>query len=488
MIKHYSFTGESPALALQKAKEELGDDLTLETTKQIRPKTLNQKPIYEIIVGREEKNEEPLKSVLNEQNFAIASDILDEEQDTINNAKLSKSTQEFPTSANDQERKDAIKRQIQAYTNLGKRKNSFSSVNFESQLDSASKEKNKQNKKNDDDISLSFSKTAEQMAQLANIAPSSTSDYDEKMKNLQKDLEKKVDKLGDQLLLIADAMWKDGATNRGDINIPREFATIYKKAASSGMKSEHLKKIMEVTITNMPSKMLSNPVAVERYFYFLLEKMLPRKKTQDIEHKQRIMMLVGPTGVGKTTTLSKLAYKYAYGGQKRLKTGIITLDNYRIGAVEQLAQYAQVMRMRMIEAININEFKSALSMLSDCDLILVDTVGSSQYDTQKLANLKEILVGSGADIDVQLVLSASTKTEDLLEIYNSFSIMDIDSLIITKLDETKIFGNIFSLVYETNTPVNFFSIGQNVPDDIEIADNTRLVKCVLEGLGNGSSK
>lgn len=482
MIKHYSFTGESPALALQKAKEELGDDLTLETTKQIRPKTLNQKPIYEIIVGREEKNEEPLKSVLNEQNFAIASDILDEELST-NNTKPSKSTQEISNLANDQERKDAIKRQIQAYTNLGKRKNSFSSVNFESHLDSA-----KKNKQNDDDISLSFSKTAEQMAQLANIEPSSTNDYDEKMKNLQKDLEKKVDKLGDQLLLIADAMWKEGAKNRGDINIPREFATIYKKAASSGMKSEHLKKIMEVTITNMPSKMLSNPAAVERYFYFLLEKMLPRKKTQDIEHKQRIMMLVGPTGVGKTTTLSKLAYKYAYGGQKRLKTGIITLDNYRIGAVEQLAQYAQVMRMRMIEAININEFKSALSMLSDCDLILVDTVGSSQYDTQKLANLKEILVGSGADIDVQLVLSASTKTEDLLEIYNSFSIMNIDSLIITKLDETKIFGNIFSLVYETNTPVNFFSIGQNVPDDIEIADNTRLVKCVLEGLGNGSSK
>ena len=75
MIKHYSFTGESPALALQKAKDELGEDLTLEATKQIRPKTLNQKAIYEIIVGREEKNDEPLKSVLNEQNFTIENEI-----------------------------------------------------------------------------------------------------------------------------------------------------------------------------------------------------------------------------------------------------------------------------------------------------------------------------------------------------------------------------------------------------------------------------
>lgn len=487
MIKHYSFTGESPALALQKAKDELGEDLTLEATKQIRPKTLNQKAIYEIIVGREEKNDEPLKSVLNEQNFTIENEISNAKtKDTKNtnflNVIQNFNNQNFTDPLDEQERKNAIKRQIQAYTNLGKKQNNFSGANLNASPSDTKKAKD------DEDIALSFSKTAEQIAQLANITPANTNDYDEKMKNMQKDLEKKVDKLGDQLLLIADAMWKDGATNRGDINIPREFATIYKKAASSGMKSEHLKQIMEVTIANMPSKMISNPAAVERYFYFLLEKMLPRKKTHDIANKQRIMMLVGPTGVGKTTTLSKLAYKYAYGGQKRLKTGIITLDNYRIGAVEQLAQYAQVMRMRMIEAINIDEFKSALSLLSDCDLILVDTVGSSQYDTQKLANLKEILIGSGADIDVQLVLSASTKTEDLLEIYESFSIMNIDSLIITKLDETKILGNIFSLVYETNTPINFFSIGQNVPDDIEIAENTRLVKCVLEGLGNGSSK
>ena len=222
--------------------------------------------------------------------------------------------------------------------------------------------------------------------------------------------------------------------------------------------------------------------------YFLLEKMLPRQKAPDMGRKQRIMMLVGPTGVGKTTTLSKLAYKYAYDNPVRLKTGVITLDSYRIGAVEQLAQYTQVMRMRMIEAINIDEFKAALKQLSSCDLVLVDTVGSSQYDTQKLANLSNFLVGSGAQIDVQLVLSANTKVEDLLQSYKNFSFANIDSLIITKLDETKIFGNVFSLVYETNTPVSFFSVGQNVPDDIEVADNVRLVKCVLEGFGDGPSK
>ena len=461
MIKHYSFTGQSPALALQKAKEELGEDLTLEATKQIRPKTINQKPIYEVIVGREEQD----------------------------NASFS---------SNQEEEINSIKRQIEAYTNLGKKQAQLGTNANEERLASATKAINKpaakafkdqNNEQSDEDISLSFSKTAEKIAELANIQSSQASDYGQKLRDEKmRDIEKKLDKLGDRISLIADTMWQSSAASRADINIPPEFATIYKRAASSGMKSEHLKAIMEATIANMPTKMKSNPSAIERYFYFLLEKMLPRQKAPDMGRKQRIMMLVGPTGVGKTTTLSKLAYKYAYDNPVRLKTGVITLDSYRIGAVEQLAQYTQVMRMRMIEAINIDEFKAALKQLSSCDLVLVDTVGSSQYDTQKLANLSNFLVGSGAQIDVQLVLSANTKVEDLLQSYKNFSFANIDSLIITKLDETKIFGNVFSLVYETNTPVSFFSVGQNVPDDIEVADNVRLVKCVLEGFGDGPSK
>lgn len=218
MIKHYSFTGESPALALQKAKDELGEDLTLEATKQIRPKTLNQKAIYEIIVGREEKNDEPLKSVLNEQNFTIENEISNAKTKDTKNTNFSNviqnfNNQNFIDPLDEQERKDAIKRQIQAYTNLGKKQNNFSGANLNASPSDTKKAKD------DEDIALSFSKTAEQIAQLANITPANTNDYDEKMKNMQKDLEKKVDKLGDQLLLIADAMWKDGATNRGDCNL-----------------------------------------------------------------------------------------------------------------------------------------------------------------------------------------------------------------------------------------------------------------------------
>ena len=423
MIKRYSFTGSSTADALLKAKAELGDDFAIEVTKQIRAKTLNQDPLFEVVV------------------------CVEEEQNPL--SELNKIEQ-----VND------IKRQIEAYTNLGKNRQTSQST-----PKTTSKEQWQ-----DEDVSMSISRVANEIKNLASANDSDPSplniqpDYSAKMR----DMEKKLDKLNDKLSLIADAVWEDKKEARGEIVIPPEFATIYKKAASSGMKSEHLKAIMEATIANMPSSMKNNPSAIERYFYFLLEKMLPSKKIMLSQKKQKIIMLIGPTGVGKTTTLSKLAYKYAYDGEIQYKTGVITLDSYRIGAVEQLAQYAQVMKMRMVEAINIEEFKSAIKAFSGYDVILVDTLGSSQYDTEKLTLLNEFISSVDADIEVNLVLSANTKIEDLLEIYDNFSFTNISSLIITKLDETRIFGNIFSLVYETGVPVSYFCLGQNVPDDIAI--------------------
>ena len=395
MIKRYSFTGSSTADALLKAKAELGDDFAIEVTKQIRAKTLNQDPLFEIVVCVEEQN--PL-------------------------SELNKAEQ-----VND------IKRQIEAYTNLGKNRQTSQST-----PKTTSKEQWQ-----DEDVSMSISRVANEIKNLASANDSEPSplniqpDYSAKMR----DMEKKLDKLNDKLSLIADAVWEDKKEARGEIVIPPEFATIYKKAASSGMKSEHLKAIMEVTIANMPSSMKNNPSAIERYFYFLLEKMLPSKKIMLSQKKQKIIMLIGPTGVGKTTTLSKLAYKYAYDGEIQYKTGVITLDSYRIGAVEQLAQYAQVMKMRMVEAINIEEFKSAIKAFSGYDVILVDTLGSSQYDTEKLTLLNEFISSVDADIEVNLVLSANTKIEDLLEIYDNFSFTNISSLIITmKLEFLAIFS------------------------------------------------
>lgn len=418
-----TFTGESAIAALKKAKEECGESAILVTTKQIQPKTLNKKPIYEILVSVEDTQK----------------------------------------AAPSKESIESIKQQISAYTKLP------------------------ESPKSDESVLLNISEAAKEISKVANINTnqntniSTNEEYNKKIE----DVAKQVNKLNDKISLIADMIWDDKSENRDDIAIPPEFSTIYKLAKQSGMKNEHLKSILDITVQNMPTSMKTNPTAVKRYFYSLLRNMLPCRNAELDIKKQKIMMFVGPTGVGKTTTLSKLAYKFAHSGDIRYKTGIITLDTYRLGAVEQLFQYAKIMSIPILDAIELDDFKSALKSLSNCDLILIDTMGSSQYDRDKLIRLDNFLKGSGAKIDVNLVLSAGSKIEDLLEIYDNFSFLDIDTLIITKFDETKIFGNVFSLVYETNTPVSYFSTGQNVPDDIVEAKSEFLVKCVLEGFNKG---
>lgn len=447
--KLYTFTGESSIEALRKAQEQCGEKAILVTTKQIQPKTINKKPLYEILVSVEEEDEpKPPKKSVNLKGY-----------DKFQNAKPQPKPKFY---VEESEPEDSFKL---------------------SDDELFAKSKSQKQDVSDENILLSISKAAEEINKITNttnsqISPNKQEDlgYNKKIE----DVAKQVNSLSDKINLIADMFWDEKSGDRNNLAIPPEFASIYKAAKKSGMKQEHLEAIMRITLENMPSSMKSNPNAVKRYFYSLLRKMLPCRVEEESK-KQKIMMLVGPTGVGKTTTLAKLAARFAYGATRRYKTGIITLDTYRIGAVEQLFQYAKMMKLPILDVIEIEDFQNALRQLSHCDVILIDTTGNSQYDKKKLARLEKFLKSTQAQIDVNLVLSAGSKVEDLLEIYNGFSFLDIDTLIITKFDETKIFGNVFSLIYETNTPVSYFCIGQEVPDDLMEAKGEFLVECVLEG-------
>jgi len=304
-----------------------------------------------------------------------------------------------------------------------------------------------------------------------------------------KKIKDEIEKLGDKVKLIQNMFWNEKAP-KNNLPIPPEFAEIYRLAQQSGMNQEHLDEIMQLTLEHMPSKMRENSETVKRYFQTLLRKMIPvRLESAPKMGTKKVVMLVGPTGVGKTTSIAKLAARYSYFLEKKYKVGLVVLDTYRIGAVEQLMQYARMMKLGIETVVDPPEFSTALNSLQYSDYILIDTMGSSPYDKGKIEKIYECLRSNTTDysVDVILVLPSSIKYEDLKSTYENFAPLGIDTMMFTKLDETRGFGNIFSLVYETKVPISYFSIGQEVPEDLVVSSSDFLIDCLLNGFRKGEN-
>jgi len=404
-MKLYTFTGENPAIALQKAQNVCGQDALVVSTKQLKKKSITAPALYEVVVAIEEKKEDyvpPRSSEKKKVEF---------EDDVILN--ISSRAKELST----------------AVTQTPKEHEPVTTID-----------------------AIAFEKLQDDLKTLNN-----------KLSNLQ------------------EVLWEDKTDKRASLTIPPEFAGIYNVSKKSGMSQTHLDAIMKSTLEHMPAYMKNAPETIERYFQVLLKKMIGVRVEREIpKGNKKIMMLVGPTGVGKTTTLAKLAARFSF-IEHHHKVGIITLDTYRIGALEQLFQYAKMMKLPIEDVVDTHDFQQALDTLSYCDLILIDTVGSSQFDKEKLEKISQFLISSDRSIDVNLVVSASTKLEDLRDIYASFSFLNLDTMIVTKFDETKGFGNIFSLSSESALPLSYFSLGQEVPDDIMPASSDFLIDCIFNG-------
>ena len=431
-MKLYTFTGETPAEALKKAQIECGEDALVVNTKEIRKRTINTPSLYEVVVASEGEKEEEKPPVKSDPSHS-------------------------------------------PYDN--------------------------------DDVLLNLSETVKQITKIAQVTeaeesagkaqtPKQTSNEEESpiVKSVKspdtmhlKDIQSEIGKLTDKVKLIQNMMWDQEKDARNGLSIPPEFAEIFRIAKASGMIKEHIDEIMKLTLEHMPMSMRTNSETVKRYFNVLLRKLAPvRVESKLTKPNKKIIMLVGPTGVGKTTTIAKLAARFAYKKDVKYRVGIITLDTYRIGAVEQLMHYAKIMKLGIESVEDPLDFPRAIASLKHCDYIMIDTAGSSQHDHEKIGKLKQFLdAESNTSIDVSLVMSANTKFEDLREIYRKFSVLGIDTIIPTKLDETNGFGNIFSLVYENKKPISYFSTGQEVPDDLQPATADFFVDCLLNGFKKG---
>ncbi|MBL0709121.1 MAG: flagellar biosynthesis protein FlhF [Sulfurimonas sp.] len=423
-MKILTFTGSSPSEALKKAKAEIGDEGMLIETKEIRKKSLGKPALFEIVIGIDG-----------------------------NNIKTTYPSRHKPL----QEQKSL--------------------------------------KQESEDVLFDISNAATQISKIANVTdplyeynPASQPSALREPKEL-KEIKSEINKLGDKVKLIQNMFW-DEKSPKLENQIPSEFAEIYRLASKSGMNTEHLDEIMKITLEHMPLKMRENSGTVKRYFQTLLRKMIPtRREDTPNTGSKKVIMLVGPTGVGKTTSIAKLAARYSYLLEKNYKVGLVVLDTYRIGAVEQLMQYARMMKLGIETVVDPPEFSTALNSLRYCDYILIDTMGSSPYDKGKIEKIYECLDANNTEyeIDVALVMPSSIKYEDLQLTYDNFSSLSIDTIIFTKLDETIGFGNIFSLVYETRKPISYFSVGQEVPEDLIDAKSDFLVDCLLNGFNRSKT-
>jgi len=189
-----------------------------------------------------------------------------------------------------------------------------------------------------------------------------------------------------------------------------------------------------------------------------------------------IVVLVGPTGVGKTTTIAKLAGKLSLIEKK--KVGLITIDTYRIGAVEQLKTYADIMNIPFRVVFTINDIENAVKELENCDVIIIDTTGRSSKNKMQISELRAFLERLNID-NVNLVISCTTKNKDIDIIVDGYDVLNYNSIIITKLDETSTYGSILNILLKTDKPLSYIATGQNVPDDIKKIDKKYISELIL---------
>lgn len=197
----------------------------------------------------------------------------------------------------------------------------------------------------------------------------------------------------------------------------------------------------------------------------------------EISLAKKYINVIVPTGVGKTTTLAKIAANIILRQQKSV--GFITTDTYRIGAIEQLKTYANILDVPLEVCYSLEDFEHATKKLEECDVILIDTAGRNFRNKKYVEDLMQV-VDYKREMETLLVLSMTAKQDDLEEIYQQFSAIKIDAFVFTKLDETSSYGAMINLIVACKKGAAYITTGQNVPDDIVPATPEELVNKLFE--------
>lgn len=306
-----------------------------------------------------------------------------------------------------------------------------------------------------------------------------TSAIEEKLNNIQAMFESQIK---DTRQIEESDNKKEENQKEKNINISF-IRLLYDQLLDNEVDEKYVNQIIGEIETSIKKE--SNVDSILRSIYQKIILKLGQPKIIELEkNKTKVEFFIGPTGVGKTTTIAKLASFFKI--EKNAKVAMITSDTYRIAAVEQLRTYANILNVPLQVVYTIEEFNMAVKGFEGYDLILVDTAGRSHKNEEQCREILHLVNDCSLDEekyikDTYLVLSAATKYRDLIKINDNFGTIKDYSIIFTKLDETMCLGNILNMKLKTGVPLSYVTSGQAVPEDISSLDAQRIARTLLGG-------
>jgi flagellar biosynthesis protein FlhF len=305
-------------------------------------------------------------------------------------------------------------------------------------------------------------------ARLAESQASALPDYREKYR------EDVAHRLNDLCSLVEQLCKRNESAPAHDM--PAGMFKLFTDLIEAEVSEELARELVERLQTEAPGDPLDDPLLAKARLARMIEDEIRVTGPIRAGATPHLVALVGPTGVGKTTTIAKLAANFRLRERKRV--GLITVDTYRIAAVEQLRTYADIMDLPMEVVSTPREMQQAVARLSAVDYIFMDTAGRSPRDELKIQELKAMLTEVMPN-EVFLVLSSAASAVNLCRTAEQFAAVGTTALVLTKLDEATGMGNLLPLLRSSRLPLSYVTAGQNVPDDIAIADERKLARLVL---------